>query len=92
MMKSRASSSEKFSPQGFSRRTTLAPWRLPISVRRSQKKPLARTAIFEPSSMKLETQASMPALPVPEMAMVNWLVVPKAWARRVRISSEIWKK
>ena len=54
----------------------LAPLRFAISVRRSEKYPLANTASFEPGSTKLATAASMPALPVPEITSVAPSSVP----------------
>jgi hypothetical protein len=56
-------------------RTTSAPWRRAISPMRSAKKPLLSSANFWPGSAKLATAASMPALPVPEIARLNWFFV-----------------
>ena len=91
-MKSRASSSLKVSPQGFSKRTSCAPWRLPISLMRSQKYPLANTANFFPGSTKFATEASIPALPVPEITIVTPSVVPYGIFSSCSISPIIWKK
>ena len=73
-MNSAASLSPKAPPQGFSKRTTSAPWRLAISVMRSQKNPLAKTATFMPGSTKLLMAVSMPPLPVAEMTNVHSFV------------------
>src|SRR5664280_1417658 len=53
-IKSAASWSAKTSPQGFSKRTSSAPWRRAISDMRSQKKPLANDTTFIPGKTKLE--------------------------------------
>ena len=84
--------SPKVSPQGFSSRTTSPPCRFAISVMRSQKKPLANIATLVPGSTKLATAASMPALPVPEMARVNGFAVPNTFRSPARISSTTSKK
>ena len=73
-MNSAASVSPKAPPQGFSKRTTSPPWRLAISVMRSQKKPLAKMPTFVPGSTKLLMAVSMPPLPVAEMTNVHSLV------------------
>src|ERR1035438_1820237 len=74
---SAASWSPKTSPQGFSKRTSSAPWRRAISDMRSQKKPLANDTTFIPGKTKLEMAVSMPPLPVAEMTKVNSFLVPK---------------
>src|SRR5690348_3512627 len=91
-MNSLASSSLKVPPHGFSRRTTFAPLRFAISVIRSQKNPLAKTAHFTPGSTKLETAASIPPLPVPETASVTPCSAPKTIFNRRCTSSITLKK
>ncbi|MGC4053786.1 MAG: hypothetical protein QM757_31750 [Paludibaculum sp.] len=53
---------------------------------------MAKTATLAPGSTKLVTAHSMPALPVPEITMVNSLAVPKQVFRPWRMSSFTWKK
>ena len=59
---------------------------------RSPKKPLMQTTARSPGSMRLATQASMPAEPVPDTAMVCSFWVRKTARRRSLVSSMIFRK
>ena len=67
-------------PQGTSSFTRVAPQRPTMSAMRAPKTPDTPTMTVSPGSMTLTSAASMPADPVPEMAMVNWFCVWKAVA------------
>ena len=64
-------SGEKTSPNGRSIVVTCAPARPATSAMRPPKTPLTQTSILSPGSIRLTTQVSIPALPVPLTASVE---------------------
>ena len=64
-------------------------WRSAMSAIRAPNAPATQTIASSPGSVRLATQASMPALPVPGTASVSWFAVRKTCCRRPRVSSMI---
>ena len=56
---------------------TCAPQRAAMSAMRPPKTPFTQTTILSPGSIRLTTQVSIPAVPVPLTASVSSLVVRK---------------
>ena len=78
LMASSTAARVKVWPHGTSSFTSLPPQRPTMSAMRVPKTPFTPTMTVSPGSMTLTSAASIPAEPVPEMAMVNWFCVWKA--------------